>query len=492
VPPDLPALGVLAVLATAVQGKYVVEVSHGYTEELSIWTAVVLEPAERKSAALLQCTKPLTDWEVEQRIKMKEQIEAAKQERRIIEARLQKAEARAARAGSPDEEREAEYAAKDVRLKLDAVPKLNYPRLQTDDTTPEGLVGVMVVQDGRIGLFSTEGGGFFSILQGRYSDHPNIESFLKAHCGDPIQVDRRHSEPLSIPRPNLSIGLTLQPAVLKHLDRSKIDFKGRGLFGRFFWSLPEGRQGRRDARVPPMPEDAATNYRDCVHDLLVLPQATDELGQPVPIQLYLSEGAEKWRQALHYEIEPELSESGGLRHMSDWAGKLVGAAVRIAGVLHCVKYSTNPASCQIDAETFEKACDIAQYLLEHAKVLYGHLCADQGVEAAHHILKHIEKRRAEAFSQRDIHQWTKGKLTKVAEVKEGLKVLEEHNYVRRIGRDPQRGPGQPRSSSWELNPEFFRIDPQYPQYSNSEDSEEVVPGSSNGKPVLPAVHEELL
>ena len=33
-------------------------------------------------------------------------------------------------------------------------------------------------------------------------------------------------------------------------------------------------------------------------------------------------------------LEPQLSEHGALAHIADWAGKLAGAAARIAGLLH--------------------------------------------------------------------------------------------------------------------------------------------------------------
>ncbi len=65
--------------------------------------------------------------------------------------------------------------------------------------------------------------------------------------------------------------------------------------------------------------------------------------------------------------------------MSDWAGKLVGAIARLAGILHIA--TDVRVDCQqfpkiISAETLLAAIDIGMYLIPHAQSAYLEMGAD--------------------------------------------------------------------------------------------------------------------
>jgi len=64
-------------------------------------------------------------------------------------------------------------------------------------------------------LIRSAQGGLFDILAGLYPGKiPNLDLFLKAHCGDPLRLERKSHPPEYISRPRLTIGLmVLQPAV---------------------------------------------------------------------------------------------------------------------------------------------------------------------------------------------------------------------------------------------------------------------------------------
>ncbi len=63
--PDMAAVISLGVLASCLQGKYVVEGISGYCEPLNLYTVVVAAPGERKSSVMKSMTKYLYEYEQE-------------------------------------------------------------------------------------------------------------------------------------------------------------------------------------------------------------------------------------------------------------------------------------------------------------------------------------------------------------------------------------------------------------------------------------------
>jgi hypothetical protein len=105
-------------------------------------------------------------------------------------------------------------------------------------------------------------GGVFDLIAGRYSNGaPNLDVYLKAHAGDSLRVDRVGRDSESVDAPALTIGLTIQPEVLRGLAE-KPGFRGRGLLARFLFSLPRSGIGYRKISTSPVrPWEIKTYYR---------------------------------------------------------------------------------------------------------------------------------------------------------------------------------------------------------------------------------------
>jgi replicative DNA helicase len=88
---------------------------------------------------------------------------------------------------------------------------------------------------------------------------PTFGVYLKGHAGDLLKVDRRGRPPEYVDRPCLTIGLAVQPVVLRGLA-ARPGFGGRGLLARFLYSLPESLVGRRQVGPPPVPAAVAGRY----------------------------------------------------------------------------------------------------------------------------------------------------------------------------------------------------------------------------------------
>lgn len=161
-----------------------------------------------------------------------------------------------------------------------------------------------------------------------YSNSANIDTFLQAHNGDSIRVDRKGRQAESVEKPCLTALLFVQPNVLNELIGNEV-FRGRGLTARFLYSFPKSTIGNRRYRTMPIPDEVENEYRQLCNDML-------DIQQKEPQLLVLSESADLLAEQFDREIENRIGKDGDMEHMTDWAGKLHGMVLRVAGLLHVV------------------------------------------------------------------------------------------------------------------------------------------------------------
>jgi hypothetical protein len=424
-PVDLPAMLVLAITAVAGARKAVIHIYEGYQEPLNIFGMVAQPPASRKTSVFREVTGPVEEYERELAIEARPVVAAARTQLEIDKKIIEELQRRASKA-QDDAERatlteQARTLAEDVAARR--MPEI--PRLLADDATPECLSNRMAAQGGRIALLSPEG-GVFEIIGGRYSSGKNMANlavYLKGHAGDQIRIDRMNRPPEFIDRPALTMGLAVQPDVVRGLAANP-SFRGRGLLGRFLYAMPRSLVGRRVIDPPPVPAAVRDEYRARLRDLLALPAGTDHGGEPVEHVIGLSAGARSaWLEFAAW-IEPELGEFGSLGHLSDWAGKLAGAVARIAGLLHLADLagSQAPWSVPVPGETMTRAIAIGRYLIPHARAAFAEMGADPIQSDAKYLLEWIRRDGADGFTRRDAFEATKGHFRHVESMEPALEL----------------------------------------------------------------------
>ena len=459
-PPDLAAMVALAAIAAATAKRAVVEVRPGWREPLNLYAVVALPPANRKSAVFRDATAPLFGHERELVERMRPAILEAESRRRRKEAELKQAEAAAAKAATANAQREAELRADRLARELDEVAVPASPRLVADDVTPEKLKGLLAEQGGRMAILSAEGGPF-EVMAGRYSRNgaPNFEVYLKGHGGDEIIVDRSGRAGERVAEPALTLGLAVQPAVLRRLAADP-SFRGQGLLARLLYSVPESRVGRRDIDAPPVPQGVQARYGDTLAALLALPMPER------PHVLRLATLAQERFRLFERWLEPRLAEHGDLGGVADWGGKLAGAVARIAGLLHGWQFARGcprPWDIPIDRQTIEAAIAVGEYLIGHAGRAFAAMAADPVLADAGYILRWIAQRRPVAFTKRDIFEGTKGRFGRVDDLAPGLALLVSHEYLRPREAGRSGGPGRPPSPTYEVNPYLYSQNSRYSQ-----------------------------
>jgi hypothetical protein len=450
-PPDLAGMLALAVLATVAAGAVEVEPRPGWREPLCLFIAVGMDAGTRKSAVFTALTRPVAEFERQQATAALPGITESATLRRIADLAAATAETAAGKApASQQEEARAEAIARTAEAANITVPPV--PRWLVDDATPEALAGLLATY-GRIALLSPEG-DVFDQMAGRYNQTagPNLGVYLKGHAGDLLKIDRRGRPPEYVERPCLTIGLAVQPEVLRGLA-SRPGFGGRGLLARFLYSLPVSLVGRRQAGAPSVPQPVADRYALELQALAA--SISTSLVEDVPL-LTLDRSAAELLLAFERDLEPRLAAgSGDLCHLAGWAAKLAGATCRLAGLLHLTSHLRDGWAQPISASTFTGAIRLAGYLIEHARAVFDLMGADPRIEDARWLLDWINRTNRTQFSRRDAHQTARGRFPKATDLEPALRLLEEHGYLRRVDPEPPRDPhgrGRPASPRFLVNP----------------------------------------
>ncbi|MER3416660.1 MAG: hypothetical protein C4297_10680, partial [Gemmataceae bacterium] len=155
--------------------------------------------------------------------------------------------------------------------------------------------------------------------------------------------------------------------------------------------------------------------------------------------------------------EPQLGESGELVAIADWAAKLAGAIVRLAGLLHLAEHGTlaDPWQRPIGLPTMEAAVRIGEYLIAHARYTFAEMGADGKIADARYLLRRIEDAGVTTFTRRDAWRWTMGHFATVEDLKPALETLGEHGYIRERPAKEHQGPGRRPGPAYEVNPLYF-------------------------------------
>ncbi|MGH3487879.1 MAG: YfjI family protein [Actinopolymorphaceae bacterium] len=443
-PVDLPGCIALAALSASAGGRAEVEVRGRWHEPVNIFTLVALPPGSRKSAVFSAIVRPLLDVERQLADEAKTAIAAAELERRIATDHAEKA-ARTATAADPAKAREAMGLATDAAMAAASLTVPTVPRLVADDVTPEKAASLLAEHGGRIAVLSAEG-GIVGTLAGRYSSAPNYEVFLKGHAGDLYRIDRQGRPAEHIEKPALTLGLAIQPEVLRDLANVP-GGRGKGLLGRILYSLPDDLVGRRQIGPPQVPADVANTYHAGLAAL------TRELAEGTePAVLTLTPAAADLVLALEAETEPRLATGAEWGHLRDWYGKWVGAIARLAGLLHLAEHTDRTWGHAIAERTWQAAETIGRYYADHALAAFDYMGADPTTENARALLGWIERTRPRSFTVRDAFRANRTHFAKVPDLEPALDLLESHGHVRAAPRPDERRPGRQPSPTYYTHP----------------------------------------
>jgi hypothetical protein len=313
----------------------------------------------------------------------------------------------------------------------------------------EAIISLMADNDGRTAIISAEG-GVFDIMSGRYTNGTDVEVYLKAHAGDAIRVDRKGRPSEYINSPAMSMLLFVQPVVPDGVMGNET-FRGRGLLARFLYSIPNSRVGARAFETARIPWEVDTAFNVMLQTLLDIQVPEEEQ------VIRLSQEAHKLSATFFYWLEPQLKRE--LECIGDWAGKLHGAILRIAGVYHMIQHGNRAAETPVDATTMENAISTGKYFLEHAKAAYRLMGADEQTQSARYIMRMLERDKPVSLPRRDLFRMCRGRFKQIDDLLPALELLIEYGYIREV-QQQREGPGRKPDALVFVNPYTYGLNGQ--------------------------------
>jgi len=435
-PGDMAAMTALSALSVVAANRAWIHGGSGWIEPLIVWTLTALPPASRKSAVVSAVTRPL--YAIERRNQQahaethrgaEERLAVAVRRRELLINKASKAESRQERASLQAE-------LDDVAAEIGELTVEPPPRLLVDDITPEALGIALQNNRGHVGIISAEGGVFASI-SGRYQQGtPQLDLILKSYDGDPYRVDRVGRDPITIDRPAVVLGLVVQPHVLAETAQTPA-LRERGLMGRFTYCVPQDTVGTRSVDAPELPQHLADDWHRLLAGIADIPVCDDDSALRV---MQLDPDALELHRGFRAALEPRLhTETGDLAFMADWAGKLAGRVLRIAGLLHLAE--GRPTTECVSFDTMRGAVEIGEWALLHAVAVYGGWRAAEQDVGAVRVLRWIRRTRRSEFTVREVHQALRGQswCARPDDVRDALVTLAEAGWVTSVERTMRDG-----------------------------------------------------
>lgn len=450
-PLDLAGTLALAVLATAAGGIVYVNVrpEHGWREQTNLYLVAALPPASRKSPVFNTMTEPILALEKHLQAQAKTTVIELTVARKAADDYATRMADKLAKL-PPDQADGARYEAQKAALAAEAITVPPVPRLFTDDATVEAAGSLLAEQGGRFAVLSAES-EIFNEIAGRYSGNPNMNLFLKGHAGDPIRSDRKNRLAEAVDHPALTLGICTQPSVLTDLAGIP-GASGRGLLGRFLFTIPKSNIGYRETKPGPVDQGAHADYAVNLRTLILALRERDQ-----PVYLRLSSEASELLDTVAAENEVQLREDGKLAGHGDWGGKSVGAMMRIAGLLHLAEHGVPGFDKPISGATAAAARALIDYYAEHSLAVFETMANDEVAERAGSVLTNLANNATSRFTTRDLFRsLTRSRFPKVTDLEAALTLLEQHGYIRRL-QAPPGGPrgGRPAATAYEAHPDLF-------------------------------------
>jgi putative DNA primase/helicase len=396
-PPSMSVMMALSTVAACVQKRFQVARTPEHVEPLALWTVTALPPSSRKSAIFNFFTGPLSAWEKEMCIAEKAERSRIAVARSVLEERIKVLHTRAAKADNVIGRNELIDEA--CKLLEEMPETLIPPQVYAGDVTPERLQTLMMEHGERMALLEDEG-GIFAVMAGLYNGgKANIDIFLKSHAGSAVRVDRQ-GRSAYLDNPALTFGLCIQPDIIRRL--SDTSFRGNGCLARFLFCLPVSNIGSRTLHTASMQESAESAYQAGINALLNIPPVKNEQGKEQARTITLDYGATQVWEAFFYFIEPKMGEGKELEAIQDWAGKLAGAALRIAGIMAIVENGEGTGI--ISEATMIRSVALCKLLITHAKAAFDLIDDDDSQNDAKHVYRWILDKGNLSFKRRDAQQ----------------------------------------------------------------------------------------
>lgn len=333
----------------------------------SLWLMAFADSGERKSALDETFSKGIREFQARKAREMKPEIEAAKRNVASWEAKQAghlDAIKKAARLGQASGK--AEKSLKELGPKPSS-PRV--PHIMRGDDTSENLLYSLAHEWPSVAVLNSEAGAFFGAhAMGPEKIMATLGQKNALWGGEEHHVGRRTSESFTVRGARYTLGLQIQPIVIRQFcDKQGALARGIGFWARFLIAEPESTQGTRFRKLSK--EKTAFPALDAfsakLSTRLEIETRWNEEGtglDPVVIELS-TDGEETWRNAYN-GIEERLGSDGDYSEIRDVASKAAENIARMAALFHVFEHGLDG---DISADHIDRATLIVKWHLNEAR-----------------------------------------------------------------------------------------------------------------------------
>ena len=336
-PIDFIGAALLYAISISIGNTHKIEIKTGWAESAVLYLSIVGQRGTNKSHPLSWALKP-----IEKRDNVAYQEYLANKEKYDKESDLSKQEL--------------------VDQGIEEIVKPIWKQHIISDITPEALVETLKYNTRGLGMYADELASWFKNFD-RYSKGSEEQFWLSNWNGKPITINRKTSDDIRISSPFISVGGTIQPAVLDELARNRTE---NGFIDRILFVYPENLKRERWSEKELTPQ-ITDNWNHIVSNILDLPLNLDNNNNPQPKVLKFSKEAKerifKWQWEMTDQSDkPENEANSGIY------AKIEMYAARLALCLEMSHYACNPRRNKYENTVGIEAVEGAIKLVEYFKL----------------------------------------------------------------------------------------------------------------------------
>lgn len=441
-PVALAVNSALSVLAVAGQGVANIKphADLANPSPLSLYSIIIGMSGERKTSADNFFSEVLNKWCAAKVEEIEPELKKYRADMTRWEAEKRGLERRIEEASKKGDSEAVEVAHKRlILLEREEPEKVYSPDMLMEDTTPEAVAFDLVNKWPAGGVLSSEAGVVFG-GHGMKSDNiaKNLATLNKLWEGGQIKITRRTSESFTVSGARLSVGLAVQPEIIrKYHEQNGAAARGSGFFARFLLSWPESTIGTRfiseeEARGGVHSKNQLNLFYARLHEILEQHYQNAKAGKLGNLPtLSLSPDALKTWVAYFNSVEEASARGGDMEEAKDIASKSADNAARLAGLLHL--FNGGHVMDAISGETMTAACKLASWYLYEARRFFGEIALPvedlDAVKLDSWLIAECKATGSNAFSRNHAMRYT---LRKADKFNKAMDALERANRVRQV------------------------------------------------------------
>ena len=440
-------LATLGSIASAMCGRYVVQVDDGWKEAGCLYAVNAAPSGYRKSVVMSNLEKPFNHHFEELNIEFEDQSATYAEikghldllKKKIVAAcvnnHMKESFESGIYSGNPKEaladlQRLVDDLDRDANL---AKPRFSSSPQIFSSTGSKISIGANMSRQGEYTCIHEAEGGFFEGEVAFKSGHPDL--FLKAYDMESYDYKSNNVGNITMRRPAMCINAFVQPDVLqKWYQNTKL--QGRGMIQRFLvlFAFKPIEIHQNMCLPTPTKSGSMLAYNSKISEMLKRNFTQDKNREIRTVTV--TPDAYAYIKAIEKGFKQNI-DSGRYLHMQSFLSKAHGSVVRLALCIHAWNNPT-PEECPITQEEMFAAASLMDVIVEHASSAFAPEYAQKCTDASE-ILTWIYRcdwTERKYFTDVEVRTAISG-LTK-KQCHAALDLLERHNYIRQYheaGRD---------------------------------------------------------